>query len=182
MERFFIFLKMLGITFTASIGAGFFSLALATLYLDGSFTRWQSLGRPPEQITKIAETTLYTVTVETISKTLYTRDTDVKNNQWQETTFIRTDYSSNPECDSRIPDDMLKENTIDIDAACELSPAGENTSIYALRENGNVYLWHRYPGLGELYWMVLFVFPIGAAIGFIGAWIYLGVSWLRKLP
>jgi hypothetical protein len=180
MNRFLVFLKMLGIAIVVAIGAGFLSLALATLYLNGSFTRWQSLDGPPEQITRIAGATLYTVTVETISKTLYMRDVEVKNNQWQETSFIPTDYSSAPECDLRIPEDIQKENIIDIDAACELSPAGENMSIYALRENGNVYLWHRYPGLGELYWMVLFVFPIGAVIGFLGTWVYFSVTWLKK--
>jgi hypothetical protein len=70
------FLKKLGIAIAVSIGIGFLALALSYyLSTTGVFVQWQSMGRPPERITKIVGTTMSSVTVETSSQKLYTRDT-----------------------------------------------------------------------------------------------------------
>jgi hypothetical protein len=183
MELLPTFLKKLGIAIAVAIGVGLLSSILLILYINGHFSYWRSLGRPPEQITSIAGTTLYSVTVETTSKTLYSLDTSTRNNHWQKISTFQVDESFyDPGC--RTYSYLLTKNVLDIEVSCSISPGGEILSIYALRKNGNIYLWHQDRGPGEFYWIIPFLFiiffPIGFVVGFIGTWIYFAFTWVRK--
>jgi hypothetical protein len=184
MELLPTFLKKLGIAIAIALGVGLLFSVLMIMHLNGNFAYWRSLGRPPEKITRIVGTTLDSVTVETTSKTLYALDTSTRNNQWQKVFTIQVDESSNdPSCGTH--SDLLTKNVVNIKVSCSLSPGGAYFSIYALRKNGNIYLWHQYQGPGEFYWTTLFLFiiffPMGFAVGFMGTWIYFAFTWVRKL-
>jgi hypothetical protein len=176
------FLKKLGIAIAVSIGIGLLALAIGYyLSTTGGFVQWQSLGRPPEGITKIVGTTMSSVTVETSSQKLYTRDTSSLGGTWVESLEIPNDpYSEHFQCGQ--PE--LSKDMIDIQESCFFDPGGKTESIFALRKDGNIYLWYGSKGLGEWGWVALlyFCFPLAAIVGFVGVWIYFFVSWLRILP
>lgn len=184
MELLPSFLKKLGIAIAIALGMGFLFSMFIIMYPN--FAYWRPLGKPPEQITKIIGTTMDSVTVETTSKTLYTLDTSTRNNQWQKVSTIHVDESSyHPYCGTYTY--LLTKNVVDINVSCSVSPGGAYLSIYAIRRNGNIYLWHQYQGGSEFsYWVIPFLFiiffPIGFGMGFIGTWTYFFINWARKLP
>jgi len=173
------FLKKLGIVCAVSVGMGILVLIIGNLLANGDFIQWEPLGKPPETITKIVGTTMHSVTVETSSNMLYTRDVSSPDNSWGESTEIPIDqFSDHFQCNK--PE--LTKGMVDIQESCLLDPSGETESIFALRNDGNIYMWHGKRGLGEWGWMTILCFPFGAVIGFIGSLIYFFTSWLIKLP
>lgn len=172
-------LKKVGVAAIVTLVIGL--LALTIGYVDSNliFIRWESIGKPLEPITKIIGTTLGTVTVETESGNLYTNDILSPDRSWVITTEIPKDqYSGYFRCYKP----KLSKGMIDVQASCFLDPGGEIDSFFALKNDGNIYVWHGRKTLGDTTWLALICIPVGAAIGFISYVVYLFISWLRKTP
>ncbi len=172
-------LKKLGISFVVSMALGVLVLILGVHYANGDFIQWRSLGKPSEQITKIAGITIRSVTVETISGKLYTFDTSLDDNKWIEANKIPVDeYASHFQCNK--PNSST--DIIEIRNSCFLDPGGETDSIYALKKDGNIYLWYGRKGLGEWSQLIMGLYFIsGVVAGLIGSFVFFFFRWLVKL-
>jgi hypothetical protein len=122
------------------------------------------------------------VTVQTISNSLYICDNWPRVNCWRATTEILPDPNSEYfGCNSDIPN--LDESVIDIFQSCFMDPGGVHFSTYILKNDGVVYARNGYDiSNGEWAWVTWLNLPLGAVLGFVGTWIFFFFRWLIKLP
>jgi len=176
------FLKKLIVAVLVSFVTGFLAYILGFLYAGGKIIKWQSLGKPPEQVVRIAGTTMGSVTVETVSKKLYVCEDWSQTDCWSETAEIPVDlYSDKFGCkfDALKPDGDI----VYIQQSCFMDPGGVSFSTYTLRQDGNVYVKHGRNALsGKYAWAVWLNFILGTILGFIGTWIFFLFRWFVKLP
>jgi hypothetical protein len=170
--------KKLGIALLVSLITGCLSFYIGQAQALGTFAHWRSLGKPPEPAVKIVGTTLGSVTVETTSARNYECEIDKTSECWSET---KTEGSiDNHLCSPKAEPTEEINDAIDFQKACYLSPGEYTVSAYALRGDGNIYVWEQ-TTMGEGIWVVLLFCPLaGWLAGFLGMLAFFFLRWIAK--
>lgn len=160
--------KRIGVLILLPLAGALVALALAIASLEGLFVMWKSLGKPPEKAVKIIAIAsgLY---VETESGRVYSYEGSYScgDKCWVASKYPEPDptpYFTLDACGS-LPSFV---HAIDTKALCEPWGPGSYLSVYAIRNDGNVFVWQHRVGEGNTIWILMSPF-VGAPIGFLVA-------------
>ncbi len=139
--------------------------ALAWANVEGLFTRWQSISKPPEKPSKLLAI-VRGLWVETQSGNVYLHEQPLSctENCWAKSDYPEPDLPGSfllKHC-GRLPS---LDNVIDTKATCKPRGPGRSLHVYAIRENGSILFWNHNVGEGDS--LNLFFSPwVGAVTGF----------------
>jgi len=174
------FLKKVGIALLVAIITGGLALVIGIKEAKGDFIQWRSLGKPSGQVVRIVGATVWSVTVGTTSNRNYSCEISSEGKCWYENNATISIENKACGLSTELPRPLS--NIVEIQKGCYINPGGLTESTYALREDGNIYVWHGSRGLGEGAWIIyLFSSIVGVLIGFVGTFIFFFVRWLINL-
>jgi len=138
---------------------------------NGTFTRWHTLGAPPEKITRLLDIEQYgaqgVIYAETETNQVFCCCPQAIG-EWEETKA--PEYLHGQTCGSLPPKSSPHPQSV---KACFEEAAFEwvtDRYQYALVEDGTVWLWHHYIGLDTIIKIVFISSLIGGVLGVLFVW------------
>lgn len=170
--------KRIGLLVLFSIVGAIIMYLYYSAELSGFFEKWESLGKPPDRVTKLIG--LRYVQTESGEVYQYTSQPNCRDNCW-----LKVDTTPDLHTEFQLPIDGCinfnspsVKNYVDSIAICEWWGNGKSLTVDALDKSGEIYSWrHRYM---EAYLYDLILPCVGTIIGFIVGLFILVYSWALK--
>jgi hypothetical protein len=160
--------KRVGALILLPLAGALIAFALGYTYLEGRFVIWQSLGKPPEKAVKLVAIARG-LWVETESGRVYHYDGTASCG---DRCWVASDYPA-PDPPPYFTIDRCGwapsfTQAIDTKAICEPWGPGSYLYVYAIRKDGNVFMWEH--GIGEENSLEFVLSPcMGGATGLLAA-------------